>query len=314
MKKKSSLNSFFKGVLLFIVVLIGGSILIFKAFDKDLKEEPEKEAKKIERVPAQKPEPLKIFLKEIPPSKPAPKAQKKVLEKRKVKPSCRIAIVIDDLGYNIKQAQDLARISPKITIAILPFLSDSKKIADFSNKNQQEILLHLPMEPMNSEKIAKPQTGMLFVKMSPNEISERVEKELKEFPAAVGVNNHMGSLFTSDRAAMLPFLRQLGRHSLFFLDSYTSDKSIGEDLAGELHMPALRRDVFLDNKEDKIYILNQLRELVKLAKKRGQAIGIGHPHKETFEALRDFVPLLENEGVELIKLSALIKNSTVKNN
>ncbi len=281
--------SFQKGMLwgcILVFILVGGNTLLFRYL---IKKSGGKE------------QTLSLFsLREKTGTVPLPAVSKVK------KPTSRIAIVIDDLGYRDGISHKLARISKEITLSILPHLSYSKKIAKQAMKNHQEILLHLPMEPVDSNKIPDNQTGMLLNKMSSSQIQSLLQRQLQEIPSSVGINNHMGSLFTSDKQSMRAFFAELKKHKLFFLDSLTISQSVAYDTARELGIPALRRDIFLDNRLEKDYILNQLKKLSETARRDGQAIAIGHPFPVTLEALGDFVPQLKKQGIELTRLSNLL--------
>lgn len=243
------------------------------------------------------------------PSSPKNTATKKLPCLPSEKEFYHLAIVIDDLGNHDNSADKLMRISPQITLSVLPYLPHSKAIVQKANHNGQEILLHLAMEPINPKNLSPEQKGMLRVSMSPKQLQLEIEKQLQELPSVVGVNNHMGSLLTTKQNSMLPILQTLQTHKLFFLDSLTHKNSIAYTTAKEIGIPALQRDVFIDNQQKTDYILNQLEKLADLAKQNGQAIGIGHPHQTTFEGLKQFVPKLESQGIELVKLSQLTKTT-----
>ncbi|MBI5789591.1 MAG: divergent polysaccharide deacetylase family protein [Candidatus Schekmanbacteria bacterium] len=224
--------------------------------------------------------------------------------KRERKPV--IAVVIDDLGYDEAIADKLAQINLGITISILPYLPNSQTTAQNAHKRGQEILLHIPMEPLDEEKLYPLQPGMLLLEMSASQIRREIGRQLSAVPHIVGANNHMGSLFTGSRQAVLPVLEQIQNQGLFFMDSVTGPHSVAYDTAVELGIPALQRDIFLDDLPDKDYTLHQLALTVKLAREKGSAIAIGHPHLSTIEALEEFIPQLEGQGVELVKVSQLL--------
>ena len=81
-------------------------------------------------------------------------------------------------------------------------------------------------------------------------------------------------------------LQAMQDKGLFFLDSRTTAKSVGEEESRRLGLRHYHRDVFLDNEQNAKAILLQLRRAEGLAKSHGQAIAIGHPHPETMKALR----------------------------
>ncbi len=287
-KRKFSLRGWLLGAFILALVLVGGNILLYRYL--------------LDQAGGQKNLlSLFSFLKTTPLTLPSQPAVPKETGQ------WRVAIIIDDLGYKQWIAHELAAISPQLTLSVFPHLPYSKSIARQAAQNGQEVLLHLPMEPEDAGKLSPPQPGMLLLRMSPSQMRRQLRRQLQELPSVVGVNNHMGSLFTADKAAMELILGELRWHKLFFLDSFTSGKSIAYTTARGLGMPALRRDIFLDNQLERKYILQQLGELAKLAKRQGQAIGIGHPHALTLQVLREFLPQLQKQGIELVSVSRLLK-------
>lgn len=222
----------------------------------------------------------------------------------------RVAIVIDDMGSDMKRLRELFKINADITIAVLPHLAYSKKAAtEAHDKRGWEVLLHLPMEPKGfdaGETGKDPGKGALYTSMSPKDVMAMVEEDLKGVPFAIGVNNHMGSKFTEDEPLMRAVFEVVRKKRLFFLDSRTTSNSVVDKVSREMKVRSADRSVFLDNTRDERYITGQIDELVAMARRNGTAIAIGHPYPETISALRQRVPGLANEGVDVVKLSNLI--------
>lgn len=221
-------------------------------------------------------------------------------------PKAKVAIVIDDMGQDIKQLRKLLEIDAPISIAVLPFLAHSKDIAKEANLKGREVLLHLPMEPKDSMG-NNPGEGALYTDMSEAKVDEQVKRGIDAVPYIAGINNHMGSRFTEDERLMRTVLDVVKTKHLFFLDSKTTNKSAAYKLAKEMGVKAASRQVFLDNKEDVNYIKGQIRTLIKIAKKKGSAIAIGHPHPSTILAIKEMISKL-NEEVEVVSVSSLIDN------
>lgn len=225
----------------------------------------------------------------------------------------RVAIVIDDMGQDMKKLNELFKVDAPITVAVLPHLRYSKKVAVEAHfKKGWEVILHLPMEPKphgsNGENGGiSPGEGALFTNMSAEAVRAQVEDDLKDVPYAIGVNNHMGSRFTEDPELMRAVLSVVKKRSMFFLDSRTTPDSVADRVAREVGVKNADRNVFLDNTRDGKYIKGQIMELVSIARKRGKAIGIGHPYPETIEALKENISILRNEGINVVKLSELVE-------
>lgn len=216
----------------------------------------------------------------------------------------RIAIVIDDWGYNLNNLDILAQIKYPLTISILPNLSYSRKTAEELQKRGLEIILHLPMEPKEKYRLEK---NTIMTSMSEGTIKNIIEQDLNNIIYAKGVSNHMGSRATEDSGIMEIVFKQLKKRHLYFLDSLVSSNSICYDLAKKMNLRFAKRDVFLDNKEEPEYIKQQIYKLKTRARIYGQAIGIGHDQKTTLEVLKEAIPSIEKEGYKFVFVSELVR-------
>lgn len=221
-------------------------------------------------------------------------------------PKAKVAIIIDDLGGGGSVTRDLLEVNRPLTFSILPYLSRSRQIAQEAFEGGQEVMLHLPMEPHGYPEV-NPGPGALLMEMGSQMIRAKVLDNLKTLPHAKGVNNHMGSKMTEDEEIMEVVLTEIKAEGLFFIDSRTSEKSVAYNTARELGMMAAYRRVFLDNVNEIGYIKGQLRLLAREAFKQGQAIGIGHPYRNTISAIREAIPDFESQGIELVHASELVE-------
>ncbi len=216
----------------------------------------------------------------------------------------RVAIIIDDMGYDLAMGRRLTRLDPAITFSFLPFSPFKQKIMNAALQAGHEIMLHLPMEPKEYPRV-KPGPGALLAEMSPDELITQLERDLDDVGHVKGVNNHMGSRLTALDAKMRQIFSILKKRGLFFIDSRTTADTVCRPSANLLHLPFAQRDIFIDHADDRIFIRNQLKQLVKRAKKQGYAIGIAHPHPKTVEVLEEMLPEIETQ-VELVPASQVV--------
>jgi polysaccharide deacetylase 2 family uncharacterized protein YibQ len=221
-------------------------------------------------------------------------------------PTPKIAFIIDDIGSSISRAKAFLSLNMPITFAILPKLQYSNLLAQEIYEKGYEVMLHQPMEPYDQD--IDPGPGALYVSYKDNEIEEIVSENLAQIPQASGVNNHMGSRFTSCSDKVVEALKIIKQKNLFFVDSLTSRHSQAYKLARRLNMKSAPRNVFLDNSPELSYVRRQLNHLKQHALRHGEAIGIGHPHLSTLFALYDFKCDLSKNGpvFELVPVSDLI--------
>jgi polysaccharide deacetylase 2 family uncharacterized protein YibQ len=217
----------------------------------------------------------------------------------------KIAIVLDDWGYNTYNVEALKEIKEPLTLAILPRQAYSAEIARVSAQLKKEAILHLPLEP-RQEKNYRLEPDTILTAMSKREILEILDEDLESVPGARGISNHMGSLATENERLMKIILTELKKRGLYFLDSLTG-KTVCKKLAASIGLPYARRHVFLDNKETIDYIKGQLEILAKIAMQEGSAIGIGHDRPKTLEVLVKSMPDLRKRGFKFVYVSELVK-------
>ena len=220
--------------------------------------------------------------------------------------SGRLAIIIDDMGNSLSEARSLAAIKVPLTFSIIPGLRVDKEVAAYAATNDIETMIHVPMQSKGWPARRLEANGLL-VAMNAEELQERVSGFIQQFPGAVGVNNHMGSEFTEQEEKMVAVLQVLKKSNLFFIDSVTSPESAGLRVAQRLGIRSARRNVFLDNEQERNYILGQLNQAARLARKNGSAIAICHPHPATIATLAAALPELAGQGVRLVPASQLVK-------
>jgi len=259
--------------------------------------------------------PLSPPLTSIPKKRPATVPEKTVVPPPLVTPSPTkkapkapqlpiVSIIIDDMGFQDKICADLIALDLNLSFAFLPFGPHTATQLAEARRHKRDILLHLPMEPQDNKRTPGP--GALLTSMSSREIQATLVRDIAAVPHAIGVNNHMGSRFTENRAAMQACLAGLKENNLFFLDSLTSARSVGFSMAKEMGLRTARRDIFIDNSQNPREVIKQLDALISIARKRGSAIGIGHPHQATLDALRKYQAKLQDD-IQLVGVSRLAK-------
>jgi len=218
--------------------------------------------------------------------------------------SPKIALIIDDIGSSQSRLRRFLEIGVPMTFAVLPRLAKSPILAEEIHAQGHEIMLHQPMEPFNPS--LDPGPGAVYVGDAPNKIASIIGENISDVPFVTGINNHMGSRFTSCQKEMEEALIVIKRQGLFFVDSLTTNRSMAYETAKRLHIATACRNIFLDNDPQESVILSQLNKLKALAKRSGYAIGIGHPYLETARAIDSFVTGLKDSDISMVHISRLI--------
>ena len=216
-----------------------------------------------------------------------------------------IAIVIDDVGLNRRGASRAVRLPVPVTLAYMAYAERLPEQVAEARRAGHEILLHIPMETVGDDTDTGP--NALLTGLPREEFARRMKWNLERVEGYVGVNNHMGSRFTADRPGMTALMRELSKHGLMFLDSRTAGNTVGRSVAREAGVPSLVRDIFLDNEPTVAGVTAQLREAEKLAREKGYAVVIGHPHDWTLDAIEQWLPGAQARGVVLAPLTAILR-------
>jgi len=215
-----------------------------------------------------------------------------------------VSIIIDDIGYDRKIAERFLALDCVLTFSLFPHSPYRESISQKIQAKGMEIMLHLPMEPAEYPAVL-PGPGALFVSMPPERFAAQLEKNLDSLAGIKGVNNHMGSRLTAVPSLMYRIFAELKKRDLFFIDSFTSERTVCPSTARLLQIPFARRDVFLDHVQDAEVIRGQIRLLIRIAETCGEAVGIGHPHEVTCDVLAEELPELQKK-VRLVPASRIV--------
>jgi polysaccharide deacetylase 2 family uncharacterized protein YibQ len=222
-------------------------------------------------------------------------------------PGRQIAVIIDDIGFDLRIVEELAGIPAPIAFAVLPHAPHAAEAARLLHAAGKEILLHLPMEP-HAYPGESPGAGALMADMDGGEIRRRIRENLAAVPFASGVNNHMGSRFMEDGARLAIVMEELQKKDLFFVDSMTTANSRGRESAGRAGVRFAARDLFIDHVPGYAAALENMTGSFRQGRNNGEPVlMIGHPHAQTVRAIRDVLPVWQTEGVRAIPVSACLR-------
>ena len=199
-----------------------------------------------------------------------------------IKGRAKLVIIIDDVA-TFEHASMIKSLGLKITPSIFPATKthpDTPNIA----RTFEFYMIHLPMQAKHFD---SPEIGTLTINESFESMHEKIKKIRKDFPRAKYTNNHTGSRFTSDFDAMDKAYRALIEQGFVFVDSKTIAQTAVARAAKKHNQPYISRDIFLDDDPSASAVRRELVAAVNLAKKRGYAIAIGHPKKNTISVIKE---------------------------
>jgi len=214
-----------------------------------------------------------------------------------------LAIILDDAGYSLPAAAELAALPRAVAVAVLPNAPWAREVSRELHQQGREVLLHMPMEPLPGSEPG-PGDGAITVGLAPREVADRLGRALEVVAGASGVNNHMGSRATADLPTMQAVMAGLRGRALYFVDSRTSPDSVAEAAARAAGIPTVRREVFLDIVDEPDAVRHALRSAVSRAAADGRALAIGHVHPVTIAVLTTELRVL-SPGVRLVPPSRL---------
>ena len=215
----------------------------------------------------------------------------------------RIAVVIDDLGIDRRRTAAAIALPAPLTLSFLTYADDLTEQTRVARAAGHELLVHVGMAPLSET--VDPGPNVLDASIDADELRRRLRWGLDRFHGYVGINNHMGSHFTSDPDGMAVVMEELKARGLLFLDSRTTPETVGPRLAREQSVPLVERNVFLDNVGEVDAVNARLAEAEEMARRYGKAVAIGHPRAATLEALRAWLPAVRERGFDLVPVSAL---------
>jgi len=199
-----------------------------------------------------------------------------------------VAILIDDMGYNFSINNKFLKLEAPLSFSFLPTAPYTPKLAKKAKDLGKDVLIHLPLEPVNTA--INPGPGVLRLRMDFDSMLQILRKDLDAVPGAIGVNNHMGSKFTTNKRGMELILTEIKRRGLFFVDSKTTHDSVAYVTARSMGIPAAERRVFLDHDTQKESIRREIKKMVKLSMENGCVLAIGHPTPNTWKVLYEELP------------------------
>ena len=280
---------------------------LYKEYNENIKEESKKEKEKEKNIKIKEVENKStVFIDKI-------KEKLKIDKKEEIKDlhledkkteikhsnkKAKLILIIDDVSSS-SQVKSILSLKHNITMSFLPPSSNHLNSAKIA-KPLPFYMIHIPLQASKAFKFQENKT--LGINDSYEEIESYVKKIRDWYPNGKYINNHTGSRFTSNDKAMSRLFKALDKYNFHFIDSRTTAKSYGKKYAKKYNIPYISRNIFLDNNQNFFYIQNQLQKAIKIAKKNGVSIAIGHPYPITLNVIKNSNHLFKD--IDLIYLNA----------
>jgi uncharacterized protein len=218
----------------------------------------------------------------------------------------RIAIVVGGLGMSQTGTQKAISALPEdVTLAFASLGSSLNRWAEEARAEGHEILLQIPLEPLGYPD-TNPGEHTLLVSPDRHRNRQDLHWNLGRMTAYAGVTNHMGSRFSGEDAAMLPFLGEIGERGLFYLDDGSMPQSRATAIGEALQVPVVTADIILDQDRSVDAIEQSLRQLESIAAERGVAVGIASAFPTSVEAIARWAGEAGVRGVMIVPASAAL--------
>lgn len=217
-----------------------------------------------------------------------------------------IAIIIDDMGVDMIRSQKILKFDYPLTVSYLTYAPNLQSQINYARDTGKEILLHVPMQALNDNYDYGGE--YLSTDNSKTKNLEILNSQLNKATGYIGINNHMGSKFTSDESQLSAVIDEVKNRGIAFIDSKTTSQSKADKLAKEAGILYATRNIFIDDSNKEEDIMKSLIQLERSATKRGYAVAIAHPRSNTIKVMGSWLKTLSENGFELVPISYIIKN------
>ncbi len=220
-----------------------------------------------------------------------------------------ISIVVDDFGtIGGELLSGFLALDKEVCFAIFPDEQYSVQTMNLAKEQGRITIIHIPMEPIGYPEV-NPGKNPILVQYDTHQIDKILSRAIEQLPCCEGVNNHMGSLATTDEDVMNAVMATLKKHNKFYLDSRTSNVSVAYSVAQKNHLRSYRNDLFLDSPNISQSTMDaKLNQIIELSNRNQNVIAITHCHNsDKLDYLKRIISRLKAAGFTLIPLTDIDK-------
>ena len=218
----------------------------------------------------------------------------------------RIALIVTNLGLSATYTKAALKLLPEdITLSFSHVAPRLKSWIREARQKGHEVLMDIPMEPLG---FPKNDPGRATLLTSSNEVENlnRLEHVMKKAGGYVGLLGTLGTKFMLHSETFLPILKTIKQRGLIYVDSRSTSRSLGPELASSIQLPKAFNNIFIDKEPSNQKIQSKLDELEKIALKKRFAVGIAQPFPLTIEILSQWAEKLKAKQISLAPITAVV--------
>ncbi len=214
-----------------------------------------------------------------------------------------LALIIDDVGYNLSALKRLLALSVPVAISVLPEGPFAEQSARLAHQAGQVVMLHLPMQPIDPS--LRMSESFLLEGMSEETLRDTFKRDIDRVPFVEGVNNHMGSQLTQLEVPMQQVMQLCLEHGLFFVDSKTISSSVAATVAKSMGVNWASRHFFLDHIMSPEAMNHEWERARSCVKKGLRCIVIAHPRAASVAFLEN--NLTKEDAANMVSIKRLLR-------
>lgn len=222
----------------------------------------------------------------------------------------KVTVVITSLGVSESATESAIESLPgSFTFSFAPFTKDLASWVDKSRAAGHEVLIDLPMEPLDYPQ-SDPGPHTLLASVPIDQNLRQLGWVLSRATGYIGVSTYMGAGLASKPRVLSPILTEIKTRGLMLVDTRETPIGVAGDIAKEIGLAIASSDMLLDHELSVKHIDNQLAGLEERARKNGAAMAIARPYPVTLKRLAEWSKTLKDKGIALAPVSALPASQT----
>ncbi len=217
-----------------------------------------------------------------------------------------IALIITGLGQNKNVSEHAMHINNSITLSFSPYARDITQWGASARLTGHEVLLELPMEPVNYPASDPGPYGLLLEK-GPQENETRIRWLMARIPTSIGFVTPVNERFSANTESFKLLMQSLANRGLMLVISREPSRDETKEVLTTTTTPNVVADILIDEELSETAIQARLTAIEQLATKRGYAVGIAQSYPLTIAQLKSWIESLAQKGFVLVPVSTIAR-------